>query len=452
MPYRGSSKTRVQDPFGTSMEDRGSVNRRDRSSAFRLILGAINDFPGLPSVLNFNQKLPALCRDSGITLHSLGHLATERPYSILESLSIATTFYRKKHCGRSWGAVQLQLRAQFRKENAMATLRKRNGKWKVEIRKVGFPSINRTFLDKTSARKFAQKIEASMDANTFEDFSGAKSMTLKMLLIRYRNEITANKKGAMEETSKINLLLKQRICLHSLMTLRSHHLYAFKNEWSKGRAAATVNKYFNIMRHAWTTARRVWGIATPPQNPFDFINLDAEAPARDRVLTHREYAKLLYACSLSNLPPLKDAVEFAYLTGCRQGEQLRLKLEHIDFDRKVLTFYNTKNGEDRTIPISDAVIAIIKRNRFGPFIFNVLKRRLRKHFVIAMKKADIKNFRWHDLRACFCTNALIKGWTIAQVATVSGHRDWSQLKRYARIKADDLVEKINTLNVVNINK
>ena len=40
----------------------------------------------------------------------------------------------------------------------MATLRKRNGKWKVEIRKVGFPSINRTFLDKTSARKFAQKI------------------------------------------------------------------------------------------------------------------------------------------------------------------------------------------------------------------------------------------------------------------------------------------------------
>jgi len=26
------------------------------------------------------------------------------------------------------------------------------------------------------------------------------------------------------------------------------------------------------------------------------------------------------------------------------------------------------------------------------------------------------------------------------------------LKRYARIKADDLVEKVNALNVVNINK
>ena len=64
----------------------------------------------------------------------------------------------------------------------------------------------------------------------------------------------------------------------------------------------------------------------------------------------------------------------------------------------------------------------------------------------------LKTVKIDDLRDCFCTNALIAGWTIAQVATVSGHKDWSQLKRYARIKADDLVEKVNALNVVNINK
>ena len=334
----------------------------------------------------------------------------------------------------------------------MATIRKRNGKWAVEVRKVGYPKIYRTFLDKTSATKYAREVETSMDKNTFEDYSNAHSMTLKMLLIKYRNEITANKKGAKEETSKLNLLLKHKICLHSLMNLRPHHVYAFKTEWSKGRAPSTVNKYLNMMKHAWTTARKVWGISTPPTNPFDFIELDKEAPARDRVLTKTEYVKLLDACTNSNLPPLLDAVKFAYLTGARQGEQLRLKLEHVDFERRVLTFYDTKNGEDRTIPISDEVIAIIKRNRFGPFVFNILKRRLRKHFDIAKRRAQIKNFRWHDLRACFCTNALIAGWTIAQVATVSGHKDWSQLKRYARIKADDLVEKVNALNVVNINK
>ena len=89
----------------------------------------------------------------------------------------------------------------------MATIRKRRGQWAVEVRKVGYPKIYRTFIDKTSARKYAQQVEASMHANTFEDYSNAKSMTLKMLLIKYRNEITAQKKGAMEESSKINLLL-----------------------------------------------------------------------------------------------------------------------------------------------------------------------------------------------------------------------------------------------------
>ena len=332
----------------------------------------------------------------------------------------------------------------------MATIRKWLGKWKVEIRKKGYPKVYRTFFEKTTALKFAKDIETQMDKNIFEDYSGTAGLTLKVLLIKYRNEITANKKGVDEETSKINVLLKNKVCLHSLMALRSHHLYSFKTEWSKTRSAATVNKYINLMSHAWTTARKVWGIALPPQNPFELVTLDKEAPPRDRVLTREEYQKLLQACSLSHYAYLKDAVEFAYLVGARQGEILRLKYEHINFERKVCTFYDTKNGEDRTVPLSDYILNILKNHRFGPFVFNVLKRRLRKHFDIAKRKAGITNFRFHDLRACFCTNALLSGWTIPQVATVTGHKDWSQLKRYARIKADDLVDKINNLNVVNL--
>ena len=236
------------------------------------------------------------------------------------------------------------------------------------------------------------------------------------------------------------------------MTLRSHHIYNFKNEFSKTRVPATVNKYISLMSHAWTTARKVWGVALPMQNPFDLVSKDKEAPPRDRVLTKQEYAKLLEACAVSRYAYLKDAVEFAYLTGARQGEILRLKREHINFEKKVCTFFDTKNGEDRTIPLSDHALTILKKHRFGPFVFNVLKRRLRKHFDIAKEKAGIENFRYHDLRACFCTNALLAGWTIAQLAVVTGHKDWSQLKIYSRIKAEDLVEKINTTQVVNFNK
>ena len=152
----------------------------------------------------------------------------------------------------------------------------------------------------------------------------------------------------------------------------------------------------------------------------------------------------------SNLSILTDIVIFSYCTGARQGETLRLKREHINFEKKQITFFDTKNGLDRTIPAPDNVLEILKKYRFGSFVFNTLARRLRKHFSIATERAGIENFRYHDLRACFCTNALLAGWTIAQVAAVSGHQDWSQLKIYSRIKAEDLVDKINTINVVNL--
>ena len=37
----------------------------------------------------------------------------------------------------------------------------------------------------------------------------------------------------------------------------------------------------------------------------------------------------------------------------------------------------------------------------------------------------------------------MNGWSIAEVSVVSGHKTWSELKRYTRIQPSDLVKKIN---------
>ncbi len=67
---------------------------------------------------------------------------------------------------------------------------------------------------------------------------------------------------------------------------------------------------------------------------------------------------------------------------------------------------------------------------------------------MACYNAGIHDFRFHDLRACFCTNALLSGMTIAQVSFLSGHKNWSQLKKYTRIKPEDLLEKINNVVIL----
>jgi len=230
-------------------------------------------------------------------------------------------------------------------------------------------------------------------------------------------------------------------------------------ELSATRKPGTVNKFVNIICHAWRVAKREWGINLPAENPCDMVTMNKVDDARDRVLTKVEYQQLLEVSSeqdasksfnknhADHLRYLTDIIKFAYQTGARQGEILKLKREHINFDDKTCTFYDTKNKADRTIPLADETLSILKKHIFGKFIFEVGDRRLRKWFNKATEATAITNFRFHDLRACFCTNALLNDWSIAEVSAISGHKDWSQLKRYTRIKPADLLEKIN--NVVN---
>ena len=96
----------------------------------------------------------------------------------------------------------------------MGTIRKVKGKWRVEIRKKGYPKIYKSFFDVKDARRFAREVESQMERNVFEDYSGAAGTSLKALLIKYRDEITSKKRGVREETSKINYLIRHWISRH----------------------------------------------------------------------------------------------------------------------------------------------------------------------------------------------------------------------------------------------
>ena len=57
----------------------------------------------------------------------------------------------------------------------MATIRKIRGKWQSIISKKNYPHLARTFQDKSTVRRWARSVEARMDRNIYEGFSGAMS-------------------------------------------------------------------------------------------------------------------------------------------------------------------------------------------------------------------------------------------------------------------------------------
>ena len=334
------------------------------------------------------------------------------------------------------------------KEVKMASIRKlKSGKWQVVIRKSNHKAIFKTFIEKAVARKWARTVESQIEKDVYTDYGNAETITIKDLIIKYRDEIVVEHKACKSTTHKLNKLMRYDVAAEFLLRLRSSHIYNFQKELeSEGSAPKTINIYVQLLHQIWTTAKKKWSINLPAQSPFELVTLEKVDNERDRVLTYKEYDSLIAAAAESKLLILRDFIEFLYCTGARYSEAMNLLRDDVDFEKKVGTFRDTKNGEDRTIPLADNVLVILKRYPFGKTFFRVTSYDSYNWFFNqACKRAGVEDFVSHDLRACFITNALLSGMTIPEVAVLSGHKDWKMLKRYTRIKPEDLQEKVNKI-------
>ena len=325
----------------------------------------------------------------------------------------------------------------------MATITKRkSGKWTAEVR-THKKYISKTFIKKSNASNWAKEIEYQLDREQYEDFSESVRITLGELITRYRDEITPTKKGAKEEKYKLNFILRNKIVKCRVLSLKTKQILEFKNDIKETRAASTVNKYIHYIYTIWETARVQWDIALPSRNPVSLVKKEKVTDKIDRILTSEEYQDLLSACSKSNLAFLPEIVEFAYITAMRFGEITKLRTKDINFEKSTALLLDTKNGESRLVPLTDRALEICNKFRFREKLFDINRDKFRHYFEQACHRAKVKKFRFHDLRACAITNLFMNGWSIAEVSVVSGHKTWSELKRYTRIQPTDLVKKIN---------
>ena len=74
--------------------------------------------------------------------------------------------------------------AALERKMVMAYIKLLNKKYKVEIKKKGYPRITKRFHTLGDARKFGRDIESSMDSGTFEDYTGSSGTTLKEILLK----------------------------------------------------------------------------------------------------------------------------------------------------------------------------------------------------------------------------------------------------------------------------
>ena len=224
----------------------------------------------------------------------------------------------------------------------MATIRKRKGRYNIQIRKQGYPSITKTFSRIAVARKWAAGVEADMERRLHVVIPD--HTTVGNLLERYIREILPTHKGKQAEKYRLGNL-KRHFGDIRLTDLTSKEVAKYRDTRLEEVSPASLKRELVILRRVLTLASKDWGVALP-QNPVGMISLPKADKARTRRLEIGEEQKLLE----TNNQKLRRIIILALETAMRRGEILNIKRSHIDFQKSVLLIPTTKTDQPRTIP------------------------------------------------------------------------------------------------------
>ncbi|MCX2976360.1 tyrosine-type recombinase/integrase [Candidatus Marimicrobium litorale] len=348
----------------------------------------------------------------------------------------------------------------------MAQIYKRGDRWRAVIRMKGHPSKSKSFGLKREAEAWAAEEETRVNQG---GASSTKKQTLSWLIDQYLDERDINeydtevlewwrgKLGGVRVTELYQGDFKT--ARKSMMKLK------VVTGPNKGEliAPATVNNRMAIISAVFSyaedehsalmknRAHPIRGIrrlkVPPPRDPYK-RGWDEEA----RELLLAECGALTVKRGGSNPvhePALLMLVKMALASGARAGELLSLRWRDIDFDEGVAILYDTKNGDDRMIPLKDCIEDLLEwktlrargstereqqndlvlYNTFSGKPYNY-RQHWQKVMRVWMKKTGITNFRYHDLRHVAGTEWIRQGFDSMTVGKGLGHRSPASTKRY----------------------
>jgi integrase len=324
----------------------------------------------------------------------------------------------------------------------MATIEQRpNGTWRTKIRKKGYPSLSASFDTKADAQRWAAEIEGDMSRKRFVDTREAEATTLKQAFERYQREVSAQKKGAVQEKTRIKTWSESKYGSKSLAEIRSSDLAEYRDaRLAEGVSTNTVRLALALISHLYTVAIKDWGIEGLT-NPVTKIRMPKGSRERDRRPTKSELAAVIKASGDIHAE-MPAVIELAVETAMRRGELLTLRREHIKGKHALLE--DTKNGSRRLVPLSNRARALLESlpARIDGNVFSLAPHSVSQYFLKACRAAGVEDLHFHDLRHEGTSRLFEKGLSIMEAATITGHKTVNMLRRYTHLCPDSLADKL----------
>lgn len=329
-------------------------------------------------------------------------------------------------------------------------LYKRNSTWWISFTHQG-KRIQRSTgtADKVSAQEYHDRIKAALWSVT--KLENKPIYDWRDAVCRWLRE-NGSKRSL--ETDKIHLRWLDPYLSNYQLHEISHELLeeiALKKEL-EGVTLTTVNRVMEIVRALLTKAYKEWGWI----EKIPVIRMRQIENSRIRWLRVDEANRLL-----KELPPhLKDMAAFTLATGLRASNVTGLEWKDVDMIRRHAWVHpdQAKTKKAISVPLNDNAVEVLQ-SRYGThpkFVFTYQGKQIGKctnhAWRKALKRAEIENFRWHDLRHTWASWHVQNGTSLQELQQLGGWSSFEMVLRYAHLSGDLLRNAANRINSLSVTR
>jgi integrase len=331
----------------------------------------------------------------------------------------------------------------------MGNIRKRGNSWTAQVRIAGWRSFTKTFKKKTDAIAWSVHLENKLRNAPVPTIIADSKVTLSDLVIRYAEEIAPSHKSSVPETYRLRAIARSWIGELDIRYLNKQQFSQYQKDRLEKVSVASVHAELSLIKRVLDTAIKQWGYGIV-ENVIKTMKYSKGNVSRTRRLETDEKESILTVARLQRNDYICSVIEFAIETGMRRSEILKLKWCDINFHTGFASLFDTKNGEDRKVPLTLKCVQLLNQlPRSHEHVFPLSATCLNQAWQRAVKKAGIKDLRFHDLRHEAVSRFFEMGMNIAEVALISGHKDVTQLFRYTHLNPEMCFRSMKHFTAVN---
>jgi integrase len=299
-----------------------------------------------------------------------------------------------------------------------------------------------------------QQTSATKQGNLSSEVLRIEAMTLNDLWDEYYPFAQSTVPRSVKRLEQLwRLRIKPRFGAMRLNDIHVRHIQTFMMDLRKeGLSAATADYHAALLRRMASMAVR-WSYLDV--NFAKGVQLYHEFNGVENILNDEQLKSLLEVLHTDSNRPICQIVLFLLSTGCRLSEALTARWSNVNEVNKlwIVPAANSKSKRDRSIPLSDSALEILKqieRKESDVYVFTNRKTGTRFKNIFRpwdriRNKAGVGFFRCHDARHGFASCLVQNGRSLYEVSKLLGHADTRTTQRYAHLNEETLLEAANSI-------